>query len=137
MAAALKRNTAPTAGRATPAIDGIARRAVNAHLESSSRKVSDRGRSRWCACEGGAHVKVAGYHLRVARSNLTPLQRRRLAQVSIDAAYDFLRDAAEECPELQPHIDVILPELDRATTTLGVRDDVERIVTRSPFTPKS
>ncbi len=73
----------------------------------------------------------------VARSNLTPQQRRRLAQVSIDAAYDFLRDAAEECPELQPHVDIVLAELDRATATLGVRNEVERVTTRTPFIAKS
>lgn len=69
--------------------------------------------------------------------SLTPPQRKRLAQVSIDAAYDFLRDAAEQCPELRPHVDVVLAELDAATTTLGVRDEVERVTTRSPFIAKN
>jgi hypothetical protein len=44
--------------------------------------------------------------------------------VSIDAASDVLRKAAEECPELEPHVTAVLSELDRASATLGVRDEV-------------
>jgi hypothetical protein len=62
----------------------------------------------------------------VAKPDLSPIQRRHLAQVSIDAASDVLRKAAEECPELEPHVTAVLAELDRATATLGVGDEVVR-----------
>jgi len=76
-------------------------------------------------------VSIGAIVQSVAKLDLTLQQRRRLAQVSIDAACDFLREAAEDCPELVPHVTAVLAELDRASATLGVRDEVARITMRS------
>lgn len=62
----------------------------------------------------------------VEKSDLKAIQRRQLAQVAIDAASDIVRKAAEEVPELEPHVTAVLAELDRASATLGVRDEVAR-----------
>lgn len=54
------------------------------------------------------------------------LDRRRLAQRSIDAARAHLQDALAECPEIASHVSAAQAELDRATLDLAGHDRHEQ-----------